>query len=319
MKTLKEAYKNYFKVGAAVNAGNYLACKDIITANFDTITCENEMKYLGVCDENEHYDFTDADKLYHFARENGLEVRGHNFVWHEHTPQEHLATFSEEALWQRLREHISMVSERYSEVFCWDVINEAIDDKHGDFLRETVWRNKFGDKYYLKVYRLARELVPNVPLVYNDYNEFFPEKRAKIIRLLNELKSEGLVDIAGLQGHITVPEIYSLDELKRTLEDFTAIGLPIHITEMDISFPSINISKNYDEMTAEEAEAHAKMYGDIFAVFREYSEVIESVTLWGVTDEQSWLNYRFGSFKRSPLLFGRDHKPNEAFLRVTEF
>lgn len=72
--------------------------------------------------------------------------------------------------------------------------------------------------------------------------------------------------------------------------------------------------------TPESIEAHAKYYGDIFRIFREYSDVIESVTLWGVTDGTSWLNgFPVKNRRDSALLFTDDGKPKEAFYRITDF
>ncbi len=319
MKSLKEVYKDYFNIGAAINTSNYKKCKDLIVSQFNTVTCENEMKYSSLCNEREEYDFSGADELYGFAKENGIAIRGHNLVWHQSIPTEHLKTFAPEALWERIKEHITIVSQRYSDVSCWDVINEAVDDKNGLYLRDTVWYEKFGENYIEKIYSLARELIPNVPLVYNDYNEYVPEKREKIVRLAGELKAKGLIDAIGMQGHITIPDYFSIDELKRSIESFGKLGVRLQVTEMDISLPAINDSRTIDEVTPREIEAHAKLYGDVFAVYREYSELIDSVTLWGVSDDQTWLNYAFGGKKRNGLLFDRNYRPNEAFLRVTEF
>ncbi len=320
MKTLKEAYKDYFDIGATVNVGSYKSFGNLIAEQFDSITCENEMKYGFVCNTKDEYDFSRADELYNFALDNGLKIRGHNFVWHQCTPVDHLDTFSPEKLWERIKEHIKLVSDRYQKVSCWDVINEAADDKNGLFLRDTVWHRKFGDDYYMKIYALARELVPeNIQLVYNDYNEYIPEKREKMLRIVNDLKAEGLIDAVGFQSHITIPKYFSLDEYKRTFEEFSKTGLRIHITELDIALPPINTKKTFSDVTAEEREAWAKLYGNVFAVFREYAELIDSVTFWGVSDDTSWLNNAFDGHGRDALLFDRDHQPNEAYFRVTEF
>ena len=52
MKTLKQAYKDYFTVGAAVAASWLDEASETVKDNFDTITAENEMKYNGVHPQN---------------------------------------------------------------------------------------------------------------------------------------------------------------------------------------------------------------------------------------------------------------------------
>lgn len=317
MKSLKEVYKNYFKIGAAVTAWHYGSCKELIASQFDTLTCENEMKYEGVHGEN-GYDFTKADELYNFAMENGLEMRGHNFIWHNAIPAAKFEQMTPDALKAHITEHIETVGNRYPKLSCWDVINEAIDDKHGAYLRDTVWKNKFGEHYVIDFYALVRKLLPNARLVYNDYNEYYPEKRQNIIRLVNELRAEGVIDAVGLQQHLRTADT-TPDMLRYMFEDFAKTGLPLQITELDIGAPDRFDPRSLSELSAKEVEAQAQLYADAFAVYREYSELIESVTFWGVSDEQSWLNYFINRHECTALMFDTNHEPTEAFYRITEF
>ena len=83
---LKEKYKDFFKVGVAVSDKTIESHDAIIKEHFNSITCENEMKYSSVTEQEGIYDFKKADKIVEFAKENNLLVRGHTFAWHNQTP-----------------------------------------------------------------------------------------------------------------------------------------------------------------------------------------------------------------------------------------
>ncbi|HIZ54949.1 MAG TPA: endo-1,4-beta-xylanase [Firmicutes bacterium] len=319
MLSLKEVYRDYFQVGAAVNVPILEKRKDLIIQHFNTLTCENDMKYAGLCDQNGNYHFENADTLYQFAMENGIAMRGHNLVWHQAIPEKAFEEMSKEALEARICEHMQIVGARYPALSCWDVLNEAVDDKHGTYLRDTVWRRKFGDDYYFRVYEMAREYLPGMQLVYNDYNEFMPEKRKYILQFVTELKERGLVDAIGLQCHISVYSSYHLDEVRRTYELFAKLGLRLHVTELDVALPEIVDPTVYTEAPPALVEKQAQIYQELFAVFREYHEVIDSVTLWGVSDDQSWFNYFMHKRENWPLLFDKNGEPKEVFYRITQF
>ena len=109
MKTLKEAYKNHFDIGAAVSPHWLEEAADTLKAHFNSITCENNMKYNGIHEHQyERPPFKrpkpgekpempkieivnrerfvhpclelhteGADKIYNFALANGFKLRGH--------------------------------------------------------------------------------------------------------------------------------------------------------------------------------------------------------------------------------------------------
>lgn len=355
MKTLKEAYKNHFKIGAAVAAHWIDEAADTLRAHFDTVTCENEMKYNNIhphdypkpdfrnmrppkpgekrepppppeLTRRERFihpsmetDFAPADKIYKFAQENGIGIRGHALMWHASYPWGIFEQLTAEEIRLNSEEHFKMVSERYPECFCWDVVNEAVDD-HGGYLRDTVFKQKLGDDYLYEIYALARKFFPNQQLVCNDYNEFNPQKRDSILKLIGGLKERGLVDVVGCQCHVNVMMgEQQFDEVKRGLEMYANTGLKIHITEMDVNAidwknPEIAPPEHLKEKVAD-------VYGKMFAIFRDFSEAIDNVTLWGVSDRYSWLNFFKNRDGREnfPLLFDSEYKPKEALLRVVDF
>lgn len=93
-----------------------------------------------------------ADEYYDFAKANNLEIRGHNFVWHNQTAIS-LFNKSKEEIWELLANHIKIMYERYGDITkCWDVVNEAVEDKSSAYLRKSPWLDMFGDDYCKKVF-----------------------------------------------------------------------------------------------------------------------------------------------------------------------
>ncbi|MDF2588035.1 MAG: Endo,4-beta-xylanase [Anaerocolumna sp.] len=321
MTSLKEKYENYFLIGAAVNHKVIDSHKEIITKHFNSITCENEMKYANVCKEKEKYNFTYADKIVSFARENKLALRGHTFVWHNQTPEWVFSEVNKEELRFRLRKHMETLGGRYhNDIFCWDVVNEAIEDKENTRIRTSGWSKILGENFMDDAFLIAKELFPNTSLFYNDYNETDPIKRDKIYSTIYDMKERGIpIDGLGLQCHIN---IYSanVDNLRRTLELYAKLGLRLHITEMDVSLFEFVDSSKIEKPSDKMLEKQAIVYAQYFKAFREYKDIIDCVTTWGVADDDTWLdNFPFENRKNWPLLFDEEHNPKEALLRIMDF
>lgn len=321
MQRLKDKYKDYFKIGAEVNSWTIKSHADLITTHFNSITCENEMKPISLAPEEGRFTFERADEIYDFAVKNDLGVRGHTFVWHNQTPDWIFNVKDREELLERLKNHIAVVGGRYRDkVYCWDAVNEAIEDKTDLVLRQSKWLEKLGEHYMDDVFRIAKEVLPEKEFFYNDYNETNPVKRKKIYDTVKGMLDRGVpVDGIGMQMHIN---IYgpSIDELKSALELYASLNLRIHVTEMDVSMFEFNDHTRLDYPPAELIEKQAQVYADYFKVFREYKDHIDCVTLWGVADDMTWLdNFPVPRRKNWPLLFDVNHNPKEAFYRILEF
>lgn len=321
MISLKEKYKDYFKVGAAVNSWTVKSHADILINHFNCITCENEMKYSGVARSKDQYNFSYTDSIMEFASNNQMAARGHTFVWHNQTPGWVFENVNREQLLQRIKNHISTLGSRYKDqIFCWDVVNEAIEDKRDQILRQTKWLEILGDRYMDDVFLIAKDLLPDKQLFYNDYNEINPVKREKIYQIIKGMKERGVpVDGIGMQCH---SNIYgpSADELKKAIELYASLDVRIHITEMDISLFEFSDHSSIVKPSAEILEKQAKTYDDYFKIFREYKDHIDCVTIWGVADDATWLdNFPVRNRKNWPLLFDENHNPKEALYRILHF
>ena len=239
INSLFEAYKKYFPIGAAVNLQTIKSHKELLIKHFNSITAENDMKFSETHPHDGVYTFEKADNLADFAKDSSMLMRGHTLVWHAQTPdwvfEDDGKPASKEVLMSRMREHIKEVAGRYrGKVYCWDVVNEAVEDAPGGYLRKSIWHETIGEEYLAKAFAFAHEADPSAKLFYNDYNECDEEKSDKIVKLVKSLKDSAPIHGLGLQGHWNI-KTPSMDTIKRTLDKYANLGLELQITEMDIS------------------------------------------------------------------------------------
>lgn len=340
--TLKAAFKGDFVVGAAINAdqitGVDARSQAIVTSQFSTITPENDMKWEHVHPNPGVYDFSVPDKYVALGLKNHMYIVGHTLLWHNQTPDwvfhdDKGNLLTREALLERLREHIHTVVGRYKgKINDWDVVNEVIDEDGS--MRQSLWYKIIGDDYIAKAFEYAHEADPQAGLNYNDYNIEQPAKRAGALALVKRLKDAGVpITTVGIQGHYGIddPNTSVIDE---AITEYAKLGVKVAITELDIDVlpratkeqtadVSLHIEQNpalnpYAKgLPADMQQKLAQRYADLFSVFLKHKDVINRVTLWGVTDSESWLNnWPVRGRTSYPLLFDRNGKPKAAFKSV---
>ncbi len=142
---------------------------------------------------------------------------------------------SREELLERMREHIHAVVGRYKgKVKVWDVVNEALSDSGPEVLRRSPWSVIIGPDFIAKAFEYAHEADPDAILRYNDYGLENPEKRAKLVTLIKHLQSQKIpVHAIGSQAHCNVATTF--ETMDQALTEMAALGLPIHITELDVN------------------------------------------------------------------------------------
>ncbi len=326
---LRDVYARDFRIGVAFSHG-LLGSADsaalaLAATQFNAFTPENDMKWANIHPKEGTYNYGPADALVALAGQHHMTVTGHTMVWHLQTPDWVFQDAdgkpaTRETVLLRLREHIRAVMGHYrGRVRGWDVVNEAISDKNGEWLRESPWLRALGEDYVELAFRFAREADPDAQLYYNDYNLEQPVKREKAVRLIKHLQDRGVqVDGVGLQGHFTLKSVDPV-EMAKTIETFAAMGLRVNISELDMSLYAWDNRENRypNGATAELLAEQADKYAALFKVFVAHRDVIDRVTFWGVHDGLSWTNYTPVKDRPDyPLLFDRGGKPKSAFYTV---
>jgi endo-1,4-beta-xylanase len=229
---------------------------------------------------------------------------------------------SREELLQRMREHIHTVVGRYQgKIKTWDVVNEAIADGGGtNILRNSLWLQIIGPDFIAKAFEYAHEADPDAILRYNDYGLENPTKRKKLITLIKSLQAQKVpVHAIGSQAHLNVS--IPFDTMDSALTEIATLGLPIHITELDVNSAAggqrgfgADIANNgtttQGGLVNDADKKLADAYAGIFRAFLKHRDSVKLVTFWGVNDANSWRS------QGKPLLFDVNANPKPAFDAV---
>ena len=316
---LKDAYKDYFMIGVAVNQRNVTNAQQmaLIKKEFNSMTCENDMKPEPTEPREGQFNWENADRIANFARANGIKLRGHCLMWHSQIGQwMYNDNPTKEVFYQRMKNHIQAVVSRYKDVvYCWDVVNEAMTDdpKAEDPYRQSPMYKLCGDEFIAKAFEYAHEADPNALLFYNDYNECDPVKSQRIYNMVKKMQDAGVpIHGIGMQGHYNIygPTEKEVDD---ALNLYKKIVKHIHVTELDIRVNAemggqLRFSRDGAAVTDSVKQHLADQYARVFGVFRKHKDVIDCVTFWNLGDRDSWLgaaNY--------PLPFDTDYQPKMAY------
>lgn len=134
-----------------------------------------------------------------------------------------------------MKTHITTEMTHYKgQCYAWDVVNEALDDSAN--FRTDVFYNAIGEDYIRIAFEAAAAADPDVKLYYNDYNiEYSGAKATAALGIVTKLVNAGVkIDGVGLQGHFIVGSTPSQSDLVKTMETYTALGLEVAYTELDI-------------------------------------------------------------------------------------
>lgn len=333
--SLKDAYDGYFTVGVAVNQRNVSDSTQIelIKKEFNSITAENDMKPGELHPAEGVWNWERGDKIADFCRKNGIKLRGHCLVWHSQFcdwmfNDKNGKPVSKEVFYSRLRDHIHQVVNRYKDVvYAWDVVNEAMSDAGRGWrghepnpYRESKLYKLCGDEFIAKAFEYAHEADPNAILFYNDYNAATPIKRDRIYNMVKKMQDAGVpITGIGMQGHYN---IYgpSEEDVDSALTKYSELVDHIHITELDIRCNEemggqLRFSRGENSAIPPYiATLHEDQFARIFRVFRKHKDVIDNVTMWNLSDADSWLGVN-----NHPLLFDENLKPKKAYYAVKNF
>ena len=339
---LKDAYKDYFTIGVALNQRNVSddAQKALVIKQFNSVTAENDWKPGEIHPKEGVWNFERADKIADFCRQNGIKMRGHCLCWHSQFADWMFTDkkgkpVTKEVFYQRLREHIHTVVNRYKDVvYAWDVVNEAMadDNQFGPRFgfgrpgqepspyRQSRHFQLCGDEFIAKAFQFAREADPNTLLFYNDYSCVDEGKRERIYNMVKKMKDAGVpIDGIGMQGHYNI-YFPSEEQLEKAIVRFKEIVKHINITELDLrmnneSGGQLMFSRGEAKPMPEYmGTLQTDQYARLFKVFRKHADVIDNVTFWNLGDKDSWLGVN-----NHPLPFDENYRPKACFRAIRDF
>lgn len=323
----------FLQTGTCINGFVINNHTEHIIENYNSVTMENEMKPDAILNHSKsiaagdivvEYPKRTLDLL-DWAKENNMQVRGHVLVWYSQTPQwifyEDFDTskglVDRDTMLARMDTYIKqnfelLESKGYTDMFySYDIVNEAINDN--GTLRDCKWLEIIGDDYLWHAFYYADKYAPeHIKLYYNDYNEQF--KTEHVIKMVESLVDEdgrSLIDGIGCQAHLYTKD--SIDKYIKTLEAFSATGLDVQITEIDVSLGTWqNILDPTDENLREQGKYYYELISRIIEGNQAGTTNVSGITFWGVSDRVSWRH------DRNPLLFDQDLNPKYAYFGAVQ-
>ena len=339
--SLKEVYRDAFKIGVALNqevsSGQDQASIKIMKQHFNSITAENVMKAEVLNPEPNVFNFGPADEFIALGKKNKMFIVGHTLVWHNQTPAWFFTDRAgnpntPERQLEVLHRHIKTVAGHFKgKVDAWDVVNEVIGDD-GNYRTNTAWIKAVGDGDTLvkAAFKYAQQYAPNTELYYNDFNAWRPAKRDGIVRMVKMLQAEGIrIDGIGIQGHwgLNFPK---KEYIEAAIDAYAALGVKVMITELDIDVlpltregQIIGTGMMHPQFQEEEFKTYldpyqqglpadveaalTKRYQEVFEIFYKKRDKIDRVAVWGIHDGMSWKNdYPIPGRTNYPLIWNRD-------------
>jgi endo-1,4-beta-xylanase len=305
-------------VDASFFGANPAAYDTVVAREFNMIVAGNVMKWSSIHRDSRYsYRWGNPDAMMAFAQANGMKVRGHTLVWYQQNPAWLTGTaWNPETLKVVLKEHIDSVVGHYKgKVVAWDVVNEAFNDGSGT-LRVTgsPWAAALGAGYIDIAFQEARAADPAAQLFYNDYNLETPGlKQDSVFARLSSMKSRGIpIDGIGFQAHLQVNAdatgIPSKETLIATFNRFAALGLKIHITELDIRVRTPGA-------TAAELTAQAQGFSNVVSACLAV-QACEAMVVWGLNDGESWIPGTFPGWGQA-LLFDDSFSKKATYTSVS--
>lgn len=281
---------------------NYLAepaFADTLSEQFNSLSPENELKWVFTQPERGVFDFEGLDRLVAFAEEHDMAVKGHGLISTCCNPEYVTAITDPDEMRAAMTEHFNTVMRRYDgKMDRWDVVAEAIQTQ-GTELAETDFSRVLGPDYIADAFQIAHSADPDARLFINEnLVEFDAAKRQALYELVSGLVADGVpIDGVALQMHETFsgPTPGVITEIVNSYHD---LGLDVEIAELDVH--------TYD------SAAQATIYGDVVA--EALAAGVTEISTWGFTDKHlyTWLP------GAKPLMFDEDYNPKPAYFAVRD-
>ena len=291
------------------------AYSQVLGREYNLIVPENDLKFAETEPAAHQFSFCAGDQLLAFAHANGMKMRGHNLVWEEDLPNWLTSGgYTGAQSSSILQEHINTVVEHYKgQLVDWDVVNEAISDSPPYGLKASYWLTQLGTNYVDTAFQWAHAADPNAKLFYNDYGgEGLGGKSDGIYNYVKGMVSRGVpINGVGLQMHVTPGNVPSQANISANMTRFAALGLEVHVSEMDVQLP-VNANGN---ATAANLAAQATTYQNVFAACQAAPNCTGFLT-WGFTDAYSWIPSTYPGFGAA-LPLDANYQPKPAYSVIS--
>lgn len=238
---------------------------------WDQVTPENAGKWESIEPARDMMFWAMLDAIYAYAQEHGFPFKMHTLVWGQQQPMwvEELPPVEQR---EEVEEWFAAVAARYPKLDLIDVVNEPLDAPP-PYKEALGGDGVTGWDWMITAFELARKYFPRSKLLLNEYGIISsPSKARRYAELIELLKERELIDGIGIQCHAFDMDAVSTATMQEVLDILAATGLPIYVSELDITG---------DDQT------QLRRYQEKFPILWEHPAVA-GVTLWGYIQGQMW-------------------------------
>ena len=245
----------------------------------------------------EDYNLVPLIQGYEFAKKHNMDIRINALVFFKDFPDRLIGenTDAYRTALQNYGKAIASVANEYAQKgvpTTIDMFNEFVDYNAPFSERTNNWMSKLTVEDLCEIALTLKQEMPEVDFGYNEWNFENPEKRKSIfevIRKIQDFEKQNnckIIDHIGTQCHTSINDI---DGLKKSIEELQQFGLPVDITELDISKGLDGV--DYESATLEELNAirkyEQKLQNDMMKMMSGFVRdgKVRGITSWSITDE----------------------------------
>ena len=328
-----QTYASDFPIGTAVDSTDLSGPhRDLLTMHYNSITSGNEMKWQSVESSKGSFNWGPADAEVGEAVCHNIRIRGHNLVWATgaQTPSYAFgdgtnSVANQATVTANIQEHIQAELQHFgSKVYAWDVVNEPLDPSQSDCLVHGPFYKVLGAEYLDIAFKAARQYAPNAKLFLNDYSTADPNRLACLVKVVGELRDRGVpIDGIGHEMHnaINYPSPAAMANAIDTIAQ-NLPGILQQVTELDESvYNAGDRTSNYgSSIPASVLAEQGWLYKAYFDVFksRAQSGELSAITMWGMADDDTWLDSFPVSRTDYPLPFDMKLQAKPAYWGIVD-
>jgi len=287
---------------------------EAVKDKFTGLVAGNTFKW-HMMDRNGKTDWSMTDRVMDFLKENPEHLknfRGHTVFWNrrDYLP-EYLKGKPKDEIKEAVMDERLEILKRYPDIEEWDLLNEPL--RREERIENGVDKNALvfdpveDIDFFVELFKKAKEINPQARFYVNEYGVLNGNKLDEYTEFIKKLQENGApLDGIGVQGHMNEWDFANIEQIANSLESLGQLGLPVKITEFDVSREVIANKCCQPGQDPEKARAEylrkvmTLCYGTKF---------VDGFYLWGIQDKAQWRAQRHGEHVG---LFDEDFNENQA-------
>jgi endo-1,4-beta-xylanase len=243
----------------------------VFSRHWDQISPENAGKWGSIqSSATAAFNWRTLDAIYDYTEQNGIIFKEHTFIWGNQQPG---GSISE----ANVKTWMTEFCKRYPNTKLIDVVNEPPPHTTPSYANSIGGGTNGTWQWITNAFIWAREACPNATLILNDFNNIeWNGDQQHFLGIVRTIKAAGApIDAVGAQSHDLDygGQINATTVRSFLAKLYTDSGLPIYITEMDLSTTDDN--------------QQLQWYQQYFPLFRD-SGYVKGVTIWGWIYGKTW-------------------------------